>query len=67
MLSGIGMSGRILHYNLLDLSFEHTKEWQQYTMQPPQIYGEPCKFFSKVTIDQSFFFLFCPKVFFRKG
>ena len=30
MLSGIGMSGRILHYNLLDLSFEHTKEWQQH-------------------------------------
>ena len=66
MLSGIGISGRILHYNLLDLSFEHTKEWCG-TMQPPQIYGEPFKFFSKVTIDQSFFVLFLPKGIFRKG
>ena len=65
MLSGIGMSGRILHYNLLDLSFEHTKEWQQYAASS-DLWGA-LQIFQQSNNRSKLFLSFLPKGIFPQG
>ena len=63
MLSGIGISGRILHYNLLDLSFEHTKEWHRYYYADFSDLWGALQIFQQSNNGSKLFFFFCPKVF----